>query len=65
MSKIFNPFVVDLAKRSRDESLSTAERLHALYMVGKFAETFGITCDAPKADKPQYVWRNGARVKVK
>jgi hypothetical protein len=65
MSRIWNPKVVELAKRSRDESIPPAERLYALYMLAMFAELGAITCDAPKENKPEFVWRNGAKVRVK
>jgi hypothetical protein len=64
--RMWNPVVVKLAKRSRDESLSPVEKLTALAMLGAMAQ-MGVllTIDTPKENKPEFVWRNGAKVRVK
>ena len=65
MTQIWNPKIVELAQRGSDESLSPVERLTALAMLGAMAQVGALTCDAPKENKPEFVWRNGARVRVK
>ena len=69
--------LLELAERAKDESLSLHERLEATYKLGLIVQS----CEQLQAmvneldepaddaddadDEPKYVWRNGAKVKVK
>jgi hypothetical protein len=49
---------------ARDDSAPGAQRLLAYYEIAKIAERYMIP-DPEWFDKPKYIWRNGAKVKVR
>jgi hypothetical protein len=64
--------LVELAERSKDESLTARERLEATYMLGVIVtkmealqELVNDLEPEEEDNEPKYVWRNGAKVKVK
>ena len=60
----------ELARRSHDENLTARERLAAMFELGAVIEAGEALQSAVNEldeladDKPKYVWRNGAKVKV-
>jgi hypothetical protein len=67
MPRVWNPKMVELAKRSKDESLSVVDRMMALHTLGFMAQ-MGVPMivdNSLEVEKPKYIWRNGAKVKVK
>ena len=57
----------ELARRSHDENLTARERLEAMFELGaaiEAGEALQSAVNELADDKPKYVWRNGAKVKV-
>lgn len=74
MRSIWNPIAVQLAQRSKDENVDPIERLMAMVQINSMAEAGTLIVDVSIPDlaealvsdtQPKYIWRNGARVKVK
>ena len=63
----------ELARKSKDESLPARERLEAMFQLGsivqageRLQETVDQLAEEIEEDnEPKYVWKNGARVRVK
>jgi len=62
--------LLELAAQTKDETLSPRERLEATYKLGLIVQSgeqlqaMVSELDELADDKPKYVWRNGAKVKV-
>ncbi len=76
--KTWNPEAVRLAQIAHDESIEPIKRMMAMVQVNSMLEAGTLIVDVPgdindlidkqtveRESKEKYIWRNGARVKVK
>lgn len=62
--KIWNPLAVHMAQRAHDETLDPVKRIVAMLIVGQMTQDGSLLIKKPES-KPEYNWRNGARVRIK
>jgi hypothetical protein len=74
---IWNPKAVALSKVAQDITAEPVDRLRAMYTVGMLADLglliladdgtpippTPVQIEQAKVDKPEYVWKNGARIR--
>jgi hypothetical protein len=66
MSQVWNPLALHFAKMVHDGSIEPKKRLVAAIILSDLAAIGGLTVEEKtEAPKPEYVWRNGARVKTR
>jgi hypothetical protein len=61
---VANPLAVHFAKRACDSDLDPVKILTALYILGGMLHDQTLLMKTPEV-KPEFVWRNGAKVRTR